>query len=100
MKKTNNTVSFDEYLDRRHGKKGTPGRKKWESGFKAFRMGVLLEEARLRRGLTQKELADKCGTNKAYISRIENDASDIKLSTLIRIVTTGLGGELKLVIPK
>ena len=59
-----------------------------------------LEQARTRCGLTQEELAQKCGTNKSYISRIENDASDIKLSTLIKIVTTGLGGHLKLVLPK
>jgi transcriptional regulator with XRE-family HTH domain len=59
-----------------------------------------LEQARTRCGLTQEELAQKCGTNKSYISRIENDASDIKLSTLIKIVPTGLGGHLKLVLPK
>ena len=59
-----------------------------------------LEQAHTRCGLTQEELAQKCGTNKSYISRIENDASDIKLSTLIKIVTTGLGGHLKLVLPK
>jgi transcriptional regulator with XRE-family HTH domain len=49
-------------------------------------------------GMTQEDLAAKCGTNKSYISRIENDASDIKLSTLIKIIKTGLGGELKLVL--
>ncbi|MEN9524789.1 MAG: hypothetical protein RLZZ256_173, partial [Bacteroidota bacterium] len=55
---------------------------------------------RTKRGLTQEELAQRCGTNKSYISRIENDASDIKLSTLIKIVTTGLGGRIKLELPK
>ena len=54
-----------------------------------------MEEARNLRGMTQEELALKCGTNKSYISRIENDASDIKLSTLIKIIKTGLGGELR-----
>lgn len=96
----NNLTSLNELIESKYGKRGTAKRDKFERGFEAFRMGVLLEEARLRRGMTQQELAEKCGTNKAYISRIENDASDIKLSTLIRIVTTGLGGELKLVIPK
>lgn len=46
--------------------------------------------------MTQEELAEKCGTNKAYISRIENDASDIRLSTLMKIINQGLGGHLKL----
>jgi transcriptional regulator with XRE-family HTH domain len=46
--------------------------------------------------LTQEELALKVGTTKNYISRIENDASDIRLSTLIRIIREGLGGHLKL----
>jgi HTH-type transcriptional regulator / antitoxin HipB len=46
--------------------------------------------------MTQEELAEKCGTNKSYISRIENNASDIRLSTLIKIIQHGLGGQLKL----
>ena len=41
-------------------------------------------------------LAEKCGTTKNYISRIENNASDIRLSTLMRIIQEGLGGHLKL----
>jgi HTH-type transcriptional regulator / antitoxin HipB len=48
--------------------------------------------------LTQAELALKCGTNKSYISRIENGASDIRLSMLIRIIEQGLGGKMKVVI--
>jgi transcriptional regulator with XRE-family HTH domain len=57
---------------------------------------VLIEEARKKQGLTQEELALKWGTNKSYISRIENNASDIRLSTLMRIIQVGLGGQLKL----
>jgi len=48
--------------------------------------------------MTQKELAEKAGTTKNYISRIENNASDIRLSTLMRIVREGLGGHLKLLV--
>ncbi len=99
MKKKNEIISFDDYLDNRHGKTGTASREKWEAGFEAFKVGVLLEEARVKLGLTQQELAEKCGTNKAYISRIENDASDIKLPTLIRIVNKGFGGQIRLVLP-
>ena len=46
--------------------------------------------------MTQEELALKVGTTKNYISRIENNASDIRLSTLMRIIRDGLGGQLKL----
>lgn len=95
--KTNKTItSFDEILDNKYGKKGEPKRQAWEQEFEAFRLGVLIEEARLKLGLTQEELAERCGTNKSYISRIENNSSDIRLSTLMRIIQQGLGGHLKL----
>jgi len=83
-------------MDKRHGKHGTATREQWEQEFEAFKLGVLLEEARTKLNLTQEELAARCGTNKAYISRIENNASDIRLSTLMRIIQQGLGGHLKL----
>lgn len=51
---------------------------------------------RKERGMTQEQLALKCGTSKTYISKIENNASDIRLSTLMRIIRQGLGGNLKL----
>lgn len=98
MKKTanKNITTLDEILDNKYGKKGEKKREKWEQEFETFRLGVLLEEARIKMGLTQEELADKCGTNKSYISRIENNASDIRLSTLMKIIQQGLGGHLKL----
>lgn len=97
MKKTNkNITTLDEILDNKYGKKGAPKREKWEQEFESFRLGILLEEARIKLGMTQAELAEKCGTNKSYISRIENDASDIRLSTLMKIIQQGLGGHLKL----
>ena len=46
--------------------------------------------------MTQEQLAEKCGTTKTYISRIENDASDIRLSTLLRIIREGLGGQINI----
>ena len=94
--KNNNITTFDEILDKKYGKPGAEKREKWEQEFESFSLGVLLEEARLKLGLTQEELAEKCGTNKSYISRIENNASDIRLSTLMKIIQQGLGGHLKL----
>ena len=95
-KSNNNIISLDEILDNKYGKRGNEKREKWEQEFEAFRLGVLLEEARIKLGMTQAELAEKCGTNKSYISRIENNASDIRLSTLMKIIQQGLGGHLKL----
>ena len=51
---------------------------------------------REQKNMTQEQLAEKVGTTKSYISRIENNASDIRLSTLMRIIQDGLGGHLKL----
>ena len=96
MKNKANVTTLDQILDEKYGKKGAVAREQWEQEFEAFRLGVLLEQARLKLGMTQEELAEKCGTNKSYISRIENNASDIRLSTLMKIIQTGLGGHLKL----
>lgn len=98
MKTKNNLTSLDQILDEKYGEKGQPKREQWEQQFESFRLGVLLEEARTKLGLTQEELAEKCGTNKSYISRIENNSSDIRLSTLMKIIQQGLGGHLKLTI--
>jgi len=92
----NNLVSWDDHLDKKYGKLGSPTRDKYEEGFENFKIGVLIQEARKQQNLTQEELALKCGTTKNYISRIENNASDIRLSTLMRIIREGLGGHLKL----
>lgn len=94
-KKNNQLVSWDSHLDKKYGKNGTATRNKFDEEFEAFKIGVIIQEARKNQHLTQEELALKVGTTKNYISRIENDASDIKLSTLIRIVREGLGGHLK-----
>lgn len=95
-KAKSNITTLDQILDKKYGKKGLPKREEWEQQFETFRLGVLLEEARTKLGMTQEELAKKCGTNKSYISRIENNSSDIRLSTLMKIIQQGLGGHLKL----
>ena len=94
--KKNNLTSFEDHLDQQYGKKGTEKRNQFEHEFEAFKIGVLIQEARKKKHLTQEELAQRVGTTKNYISRIENDASDIRLSTLMRIIKEGLGGHLTL----
>ena len=96
MKADKRITSFDDHLDEQYGKIGTLSRQKFEEDFETFRIGVLIQEARKKQQLTQQQLADKVGTTKSYISRIENNASDIRLSTLMRIIREGLGGHLKL----
>jgi HTH-type transcriptional regulator/antitoxin HipB len=91
-----NLVSWDDHLDTKYGKARTPSREKYEEELEAFKIGALIQEARKQRRMTQEELALKTGTTKNYISRIENNASDIRLSTLMRIIREGLGGQLKL----
>ena len=96
MKTDKRITSFDDHLDRQYGKKGTLTRQKFEEDYETFKIGVLIQEARKKQKLTQQQLAEKVGTTKSYISRIENNASDIRLSTLMRIIREGLGGHLKL----
>ena len=92
----NNLTSFADHLNQQYGKRGTPEREKFEEEFEAFKLGVMIQELRKENGMTQEQLAKKCGTTKTYISRIENNASDIRLSTLMRIIREGFGGHLKL----
>ncbi len=94
--KNKNMTSFSDHLNEQFGKSGAKKRETYEQEFEAFKIGVLIQELREKQNLTQEQLADKCGTTKSYISRIENDASDIRLSTLMRIIQKGLGGHLKL----
>ncbi|MCB9311003.1 MAG: helix-turn-helix transcriptional regulator [Lewinellaceae bacterium] len=94
--KSKNLTSFKEHLDQEYGKVGTKTRTEYEEGFEAFKLGVLLQDMRTKEGMTQEELANKCGTTKSYISRIENNASDIRLSTIMRIFREGFGKQIKL----
>ena len=96
--KQNNLTSFSDHLDKCYGKRGTNTREAYEQEFEAFKLGVLIQEMREKQNLTQEQLAAKCGTTKSYISRIENNASDIRLSTLMRIIQQGLGGRLRLTV--
>ena len=94
----NKIHSFNDLLDAKYGKRGEPDRDLWEQEYEAFKIGVIIHEMRKKMNMTQQQLADKCGTTKSYISRIENDASDIRLSTLMRIIRQGLGANLHMYI--
>lgn len=83
-------TSFEEHLNKRYGRKGTASREKFEAESLAFRLGEMLKEERKKANLTQEQFAEKTGTKKSYISRIEAGKSDIQLSTFSRIIKVGL----------
>lgn len=95
MSKNNNIMSLDQFVEEQYGEIGTPKRDKFEKGYETFKIGFLLQQARLEKGMTQEELAVKCGTNKGYISKIENNLKEVRISTLQKIVELGLGGHLE-----
>jgi len=91
-------TTFDEHLDRRYGKAGTQERTNFEIKAKAFAIGEIIREARKEAHLTQEQLAERTGTKKSFISRIENGHSDIQLSTLYKLLEIGLGKRVNLTI--
>ena len=91
-----NLTNFENILNNKYGLKGTPERDKYEADSLAFRLGVMLKEARLEAKITQEELAMKTGTKKSYISRIERGKSDIQISTYHRLIEIGLGKNLNI----
>lgn len=91
-------TTFDEHLDQRYGTIGTPERVDFEIKAKAFAIGEIIREARKEANLTQQQLAERTGTKKSFISRIENGHSDIQLSTLYRLMEIGLGKRVNLII--
>ncbi|TXE14638.1 helix-turn-helix domain-containing protein [Algoriphagus aquimarinus] len=94
MTANKNLKSLDEFIDENVGVKGTEQRETFESEYDAFKLGVLIQQAREEKGLTQEQLAELAGTNKSYISKLERNLKDIRFSTLQRIINEGLGGHL------
>lgn len=92
-----NCSSLDELLNVEFGNVGTATRDEFDRETEAFCLAQTLKEERKRAGLTQEELANKIGTKKTYISRLENGKADIQLSTLFRIFE-GLGKRVSLTI--
>lgn len=91
-----NAKTFDELLDIKYGKIGFPPRDEYEAKANYFVISEMLKEARKEAHLTQEQLADKIGTKKSYISRLENGKADIQVSTLYKIFETGLGRKIRL----
>ncbi len=96
MKEYKNIITFDELIELEHGKIGTETRNKYEEGAQMFIVSEMLKAARKEANMTQEQLAEKSGTKKSYISKIENGKGNIQLSTLIRIFEQGLNRRIGL----
>ena len=92
-----NCSNLDELLNVEFGEIGTPSRDEFNKETEAFCLAQTLKEERIRAGLTQEQLAEKIGTKKTYISRLENGKADVQLTTLFRIFE-GLGRRVSLTI--
>ncbi len=90
------TKSWSTIKDDVYGKKGTERRDNLERDFESFKVGLLLRKAREEKNLTQEQLAELVNKKRTYISRVENDGSNLTLKTLYDIVEKGLGGKVRI----
>lgn len=96
-KNSNKNVStWAEIKDRVYGDKGSERRDNLDRESESFKVGLLLKKARESRHMTQEELGQIIDKKRTYISRVENDGSNITLSTLYDIVEKGLGGKVRI----
>jgi DNA-binding XRE family transcriptional regulator len=96
MDKYKGIRTFDELIEKEHGKLGTESRNEYEEQAQMFIVSEMLKEARKGANMTQEQLAEKAGTKKSYISKLENAKGNIQLSTLIRIFEKGLNRKIGL----
>ena len=96
MKDYKGITTFDELIDYEHGKIGSESRNEYEEKSQMFIISEMLKESRRAANLTQEQLAERAGTKKSYISKIENGKGNIQLSTLIRIFEIGLNKRIGL----
>jgi DNA-binding XRE family transcriptional regulator len=94
--KQKNTQTLSEIKEKHFGKRGTKKREELEAGYEMFKAGVLIQQTRQQLGMTQEELAIKVGTTKSYISKIENNLKEARISTLQKIVELGFGARLEI----
>ena len=94
MESEKNPLTRNELFDQKYGVKGTKGREDFEQRAESYIVAELVKESRKKANLTQEQLANKLNIKRTYISKIERGSSDIRMSTLRKIIETGLGGKL------
>ena len=92
------TKTWTEIKDSVYGEKGTKRRDELDREFESFKIGYLLKKAREEKKLTQQELGSIVNKKRTFISRVENNGSNMTLKTLFDIVEKGLGGKVKILI--
>lgn len=95
MKTEKDLMTLEEFKEKNYGKLGTNERDELEAGYENFKIGALIQNTRIEMGMTQEQLAEKVGTSKSYISKIENNIKEARISTLQKIVKLGFGGHLE-----
>jgi DNA-binding XRE family transcriptional regulator len=88
--------SWSDIKDRVYGKEGTERRDSLDRETEGFKIGLLLKKARESKKLTQEDLGKIIDKKRTYISRVENNGSNITLRTLFEIVEKGLGGKVNI----
>jgi ribosome-binding protein aMBF1 (putative translation factor) len=91
-----NPKTINDLFDRKYGKKGSKTREEFEQRAEAYMVAELVKESRKKAHLTQQQLAEKLNVKRTYISKIERASSDVRISTLRKIIETGLGGKLNI----
>ena len=89
-----NPKTINEHFDKKYGEPGSKSRNEFEQKSEAFMVAELVKASRKKAQMTQEQLAKKLNVNRAYISKIERASSDVRISTLRRIIETGLDGKL------
>ena len=90
------TKTLSQLEDKYIGKKGAPARDRYENEIADLLIGQQIRDGRIKLDLTQEDLAERIGKKREFISRIENDGSNITIKTLRDIVEVGLGGKLRI----
>ena len=91
-----NPKTINDLFDQKYGEKGSKNRGEFEQKAEAYMVAELVKESRKKAHLTQQQLAEKLNVKRTYISKIERASSDVRISTLRKIIETGLGGKLKI----
>lgn len=91
-----NLKNWEQIKNDVYGEKGTIRRDNLDREVEAIKIGLLLRQAREKKNLTQEQLGKIINKKRTYISRVENDGSNITLRTLFDIVEKGFGGKVKI----
>jgi len=96
--KTKHPKTINDLFDQKYGRAGSRERSEFEQKAEAYMVAELVKESRRKANLTQQQLADKLNVKRTYISKIERASSDVRISTLRKIIETGLGGRLNITV--